>query len=321
MCAALLTGLFIGSIHAEDSALRDPLQLRNLSPLYHSLGIPMLRSAKTQDPGSLEAAYRLSWASHAMLERQDGEVFELDGETRRHEFSAAYGISDRLTVDLMIPWVVHEGGRLDSLIDSWHSFWGLPDGPREIQPRDRLLYSLDGEQPFLFEEDSDGLGDTEIGLSARLLGDSQWQLSGFLRFKLDTGDADDFTGSGDSGASVGLRWSTTRCIWSSLSCHGHIGLADIGRSPLDAAAEDQALFGGVSLAWAITDTVALIGQLEGHEVIYTAPALSGNGTPIWGSLGLRWQPSSRWALEASFAEDLQVGTAPDVTFQFGLRYR
>ena len=52
--------------------------------------------------------------------------------------------------------------------------------------------------------------------------------------------------------------------------------------------------------------------------VYRDAALAAEGAPLFGALGLRWTPGA-WQLEALFTEDLKVGSAPDVSFQLGIR--
>jgi hypothetical protein len=39
------------------------------------------------------------------------------------------------------------------------------------------------------------------------------------------------------------------------------------------------------------------------------------------TLGARWRFAPDWSVDFNFVEDIQVETAPDVTFQASLRYR
>ena len=303
---------------AGESGIDAPLQSRNLAPIQANLGIPLMASAEGLDAGRWALTAGVHWASHSLFEQDRGQTLEFDGETQRLDFNLALGLGNGVTVTANLPWVTHSGGSLDSLIDGWHGFWGLPDGARDRQPQDRLLYALDAQPGFLFDDELSGLGDAELGLAWRFGAgeNSAWSLFG--QYKFASGDAPEFTGSGDDGFALGLRYSNSACLWRTLSCHLQAGVAAVGDIELAPDAEEQLAFAGLTLAWTITPAVALIGQLEAQENPYTSGVLATLGTPVWGTLGLRWQPAQGWQLEGQFSEDLNVGTAPDVTFRLAL---
>ena len=81
------------------------------------------------------------------------------------------------------------------------------------------------------------------------------------------------------------------------------------------------LFGGLSLAWRLGPELAAVAQLEARESAYEEGPLGANDVAVWGGLGLRWQPEDAWTLEAQFSEDLNVGSAPDISFRLGVARR
>lgn len=295
---------------------------RNLSPIYANLGIPLMQSAWGEAVGRSSAAYQFHWASHSVRESDKGIALEFDGETQRHDLrfqtGVDLGVGQGLKLSVNIPWIRQCGGSLDSLIDGWHSLWGFPDGPRPEQPQDRLRYFYGASPGFLLEDATSGLGDVELAASLHFSGGENWTLAAFAQAKLDTGDADDFTGSGDTGFSAGLRASRRACFWQRLSCHLQFGVSNVGDLRWAPEADSEVLFAGVSLAWSLSESLVLLGQLEGHEVVYASAPLDSNGAPLWGTLGLRWQATDHWQVNTQIAEDLAVGAAPDVTFTLGI---
>ncbi|MFT7286932.1 MAG: hypothetical protein ACI87W_001041 [Halieaceae bacterium] len=311
----------VNTAQAVDPALLAPAASRNLSPLYHSLGIPPLVGAQSIGAGNWQLDWSVHWASHALQEVSQGDLLELDGETRRQDLRLRLGLTDRLTLTVNLPYLQHAGGQLDSLIDDWHSLWDMPDGPRARQPRDALNFSFGGDPGFSVNNSRSGFGDAELGLAMELLPGHSWQLAAFARYKFDSGDAGDFTGSGDSGVALGARLGREACIFASLSCHMQIGIADVGDIAISGAAQQRVAFGGLALAWQLLGSLALTAQLDAHDVVYEQAPLNNSGAPVWGTLGLRWQPAERWFVEAQFSEDLAVGTAPDITFRLALSRR
>ena len=306
-----------GAADAADDILA-PVASRNLSPLYANLGIPALREAGALPAGSMSLSWGLHWASHAVRERGGARLLELDGETRRHDITLRAGVGHGVTLELNLPLVQHGGGRLDGLIDDWHAFWGMPDGPRAQQPEDRLFFAYAAPRGFLLDDGVAGIGDAEIGIAAELVSTPLLELAAFATGKLATGDESDFTGTGDAAYAAGIRFNLRQCLFERLRCQGQFGLADVGDIAYAPEADRRALFASLSLSWQVASTLAIVAQLDGHEAVYRGEPLAANGAPVWGTLGLRWAPAPRWRLDALFSEDLAVGAAPDITFLLGV---
>jgi hypothetical protein len=316
-----LPGLQLLPCAAVGAATPQPLASRNLSPLYASLGVPVLRSAEAPRRGEWQGTYSLHWASHSLQATGEGATLEFDGETQRHDLSLRAGLTDRLAVEASLPYVRHSEGHLDALIDDWHAFWGLPDGYRDDQPRDRLHFAYTGSPGFFLDDPTSGLGDAELGLSWRLLDRRGAAVAVFAQAKLASGDRERFTGSGDTGYSAGVRVTFPECLLPALSCHTQLGIADVGRIAWAPDADRHAAFASIALTWRLGESIALTGQLDAHGVVYDASPLDESGVPLWGSLGLRWSFADAWTLEAGFSEDLVVGAAPDITFMAALARR
>ena len=300
---------------------RAPIASRNTAPIYANLGVPVQRDAATVAVGDLDVTWRMHWASHSVRERAGALELEFDGETRRHDLSLRAGLGQGVTVELNIPWISHDGGSLDNLIEGWHQFWGLPNGARDDQQDDTLRFAYSGPDGFLFDSDASGVGDVELGLAWELGTFDGAQVALFGQVKFDSGDPQDFTGTGDESYAAGLRATADRCVRDRLSCHAQLGYAHVGQVDFDPQADEAGWFAGLSLAWALSDRWALVGQVDAQAVLFVSDPLDRNGTPIWGTLGLRWNPGSRWLIDASFSEDLAVGTAPDITFLLGVSRR
>lgn len=309
---------------AGDASVTAPIGTRNLSPLYMSMGVPRLQEAFASPTGRWDLDLVTHWASHAVQEEAQGRFLELDGETRRYDLRARWQASQRLKLTINIPYVEHTGGQLDGLIDGWHAFWGLPDGPRDIQRQDRLNYEYVPGSVLNLSGDASGLGDVELDAQYTLFSNHSEgkgsALSAFGLYKFDSGELDDLTGSGDGALAVGLRWSRSGCLLGSLTCHAQAGYAQVAPLPIDESADDDALYGAIGVAWSISQSLALIGQLEAQSAVYEQQPLAASDAPVWGTLGLRWRVNEHWLVDGSFTEDLAVGASPDVSFQLGLRW-
>lgn len=317
---ALLPALVAAEGHAD--TWPEPLQLRNLSPLYANLGVPVMASAALPSASTLTTGLQLQWASHALRESSGGLALELDGETQRVDLQLGYSPSERLTLRINLPWVRHRKGQLDGLIDDWHDLWGMPDGPRSSQPRDRIYFALEpgGRAPQLLDESASGIGDAEVTADLALVRGDDAALTAVLSLKLASGSRSDFTGGGDPALAAGLRYSRGSCLLDALSCHAQLGLVYSDGNALSSDSESWIPFYGLSLAWTLSQRIALLAQLEGQGRVYDSAPLPRNEPSVWGALGLRWQPATDWRIDALFTEDLQVGSAPDITFQLGIAH-
>ena len=307
---------------AQSVAASEPLYVKNLSPVAGLLGLPAQRTASVDTAGQFNLALHGSLASHYISEGSGDEYLNLDGETGRLALEVRYAISDNLDVQLELPWLKHSGGNLDSLIDNWHDFWGMSDGGRSNVEQDLLDYRYRGEDNFLLEDDSSGLGDTSLSLGYRFYGDEEASASIVVGYKFGTGDEDKFLGSGADDAYLALRFSGDQRSDLPLRWHGQLGYLYAGESELIQNIQEQHLwFAGLGLDWRLGESWSLLGQVDAHA----APAdsdIKGIGeTAVMLTLGARWRFAEQWDLDLSLVEDIQVETAPDVVFQAGVRWR
>ena len=307
---------------AQSVAASEPLYVKNLSPVAGLLGLPAQRTASVDTAGQFNLALHGSLASHYISEGSGDEYLNLDGETGRLALEVRYAISDNLDVQLELPWLKHSGGNLDSLIDNWHDFWGMSDGGRSNVEQDLLDYRYRGEDNFLLEDDSSGLGDTSLSLGYRFYGDEEASASIVVGYKFGTGDEDKFLGSGADDAYLALRFSGDQRSDLPLRWHGQLGYLYAGESELIQNIQEQHLwFAGLGLDWRLGESWSLLGQVDAHA----APAdsdIKGIGeTAVMLTLGARWRFAEQWDLDLSLVEDIQVETAPDVIFQASVRYR
>lgn len=300
---------------------QEPLYAKNLSPVAGLLGLPSQRDAGTGPAGTLNVALHTSVANNYVSELRGEEAVNLDGETLRFALELRYALSDNWDLQLELPWLDHSGGSLDSLIDNWHDFWGMPDGGRSDVPRDLLDIRYAGNGAFSLQDDASGIGDATLSLGYQVYRDGGSVASLVAGYKFATGDEDDFLGSGAGDAYLALRFSGDHLSNLPLRWHGQLGYLRAGQSDLVGPAQERDLwFAGLSVDWIIAERWSLLAQVDGHA----APMDSGLTAPgedaIMLTLGARWRFSRRWALEFSVVEDVQVETAPDVTFQASLRY-
>lgn len=301
----------------------EPLYVKNLSPVTGLIGLPSQRSAETPGAGRLNVALHSSLANTYVNEFKRPEAVNLDGEVLRFALELRYGLGDDWDIQLELPWLQHSGGQLDSLIDGWHDIFGMSDGGRDLVPRDLLDYRYLGPKTgFLLEDETSGIGDITLALSHVFYRRRETAVALALGYKFGSGEEDDLLGSGAHDGFLALRFTGAHGSELPLTWHGQLGYLRAGQSDLLRGIQSRDLwFAGLALDWALWDRVSLLAQLDGHAGP-THSDLTGLGADAWmGSLGLRWRMGGRWNLDLNFVEDLQVETAPDITFQASLSYR
>lgn len=299
----------------------EPLYVKNLSPVAGLFGLPSQRNAATGPAGSFALAAHTSIASHYVEEARPDEALNFDGETIRIALEMRYAVAENWDLQLEVPWLDHSGGNLDSLIDNWHDFWGMSDGGRSNVPQDVLDYRYRGSDSFDLQDDSSGLGDSTLSLSWRFYQKEASSAALAVGYKFATGDEDDFTGSGADDAFLALRFSGDQLSDLPLRWHGQLGYLHAGKSDVIANSQERDLwFAGLTVDWMINPAWSLIGQLDAHAAP-TNSGIDGLGEDaIMLTVGGRWRFAEHWAVDISVVEDVQVETAPDVTFQASLRY-
>lgn len=316
MLMAMSALLLAPAVHAE------PLYVRNLSPLTALVGLPAARSAATPGAGNLAVALHSAIANNYVLDVQEPEALLLDGETVRLALELRYGIGDDWDVQLELPWQGQDGGKLDSLIDDWHDFWGMPGGGRSQAPHDRLRYHYqwpDGETDF--SDNDSGVGDISVALNRVIYRSGNTVGSLALGYKFGSGDEDAFLGSGSDDVYIAGRFSGAHLSDLPLTWHGQLGYLRAGKIALLNKLQERDLwFAGLALDWAIHPKFSLLAQVDLHAAPFDSELKALGDEAVMVSLGARWRFSPNWSVDASFVEDARVETAPDVTLQASLRY-
>ncbi|MEM9304321.1 MAG: DUF3187 family protein [Pseudomonadota bacterium] len=317
----LLLVLSAAATFAEPN-LDAPFAVSNRNPFVQVQGLPPARGADLVPAGRWVVDVRAELANSFSLRERNDEAIDIDGETWRAELTLSRGLGDDLDVALRVPYLRHEGGNLDGFIENWHDFWGLPDGDRDLFPRDQLDYRYAGPGgSFALPGDGGGIGDIGIavGWTPGGMGPG-WALRGGV--ELPTGAADRLTGSGGTAAWASIHrrtppWGADEQFVAHLS--GGVSYGETG-DVLPGLRNRWIGFGSATVSWLAWQNLALKAQLDVHSAPYES-ALKELGGSVQLVFGLSWRIGSSATLDLSLAEDLYVDTAPDVVFQAGLRWR
>ena len=320
---ALLSLALSAAVLPEAIADSEPLYAKNLSPVAGLFGLPAQRSARIARAGVSSLALHGSVASHYVADSESGEVLNFDGESHRLAIEWRYGLTDSWDLQLVVPWLEHSGGQLDSLIVDWHDFWGFSDGGRVKAPADVLdfHYASAGEN-FQLQDDVSGVGDTSLSVSRVLYRDAGSTVAIALGYKFATGEERDFLGSGADDVFATLRFSGQHKADLPLSWHGQLGYLRAGSTRILGDLQEKDLwFAGLAVDWQIAARWSVLAQIDAHAAPANS-AISGLGDDaIMLTVGGRWRFSRDWSVGLSVIEDVRVETAPDVSVQASLRYR
>ncbi len=306
-----------------DSELNTPFFSSNLNPLVQVYGLPTTRGAVLADKGQWKAGVQLEAANSFAFDDNANEAIFLDGETYRATLLVDYGLSDKFEFSIELPYLSHDGGKLDKLIENWHDFWNLPKGDRDDFPRDQLNYSYQHENNVLvnLQDSASGIGDVSLMFGYQLAANTQteWSLRGGV--KLPTGDADELTGSESTDLHLGVYVSRQSLFaLPSLYAHANVGLLWMDDGEVaNEVREDWVAYGSTSLSWMVSRVVSLKAQLDFHSAFYDSRLEEIGEFTAQLVFGASIRASKNTVVDLSMSEDIVVNASPDVVFQLGVR--
>ncbi|MCY3729789.1 MAG: DUF3187 family protein [Rhodospirillaceae bacterium] len=308
-----LAVLIAGVIAAETSVAQEtvPLRTRNLSPPIAIFGLPAWEVGLGDRRGEFAVATEI--ANHNQLAHKGEEELVFDGETWRTTFSYRRRVGRRWSIGVELPLYRHSGGFIDDFIDAWHSFFGMPDGNRNLRAEDQLryLYSDRGSTPFLLTEPRSGVGDMQISVGRALGGPGGWLVRAVV--KRPTGDAGRLTGSGGADVSISaFKQHPGRFAGDPAGIYWGAGLLLMGEPDVFAARhEDRVLFGTFGGGWRPLPRLGLKAQLDFHSRFYDSSLDEMGKDSIQVSVGGWLAFGERRRLSLAVSEDLIVDSAPD----------
>jgi hypothetical protein len=243
----------------------------------------------------------------------------LDIEGSRADLFASWGVHERVTVTLQVPFVASGRPQWDGVAEWWHDLTGLPDAGRESFPRGDSLFYLHGPSGTVERRDTDGsgLGDVALAAGTRLGRALGAEHRAVLAVEAPTGAHGTLRGSG--GWDAGVRWLA---LWEIsrvelLAGAGYTWTSGDGSLLGIPRADPWHLMAGLDWrVWrGLTATVRVAYErslLEGFAGGRAgAPALSER-------IGLAAPLGDRGWIAFEFAEDSASGVAPDFGFHLAV---
>lgn len=289
-------------------------------PVFNQGALARQHALPSPEAASAEAGWhlQLDWTNEVLLEQAGTESLRLDSESLRLSISEHWRWAGwRFTAEL--PLLITGGGVLDSGIEEWHGWFGLPNGGREQLPRDafRNTYTRGADTIFDVGDSGSRLGDLRLG--AATCGEALRCLRVMLQ--LPTGDADELEGGGLGAAGwyeQGFRLGVTE-RWSGAMAAGVS--ATRGDGPLQDLMETLVPFGWLSLAYALTERLDAGVQFYAHGPLYDDSALEAlTRTGLQLAFGFRYalDESTFWTL--GLQEDLITRSSPDFSIHLGVEW-
>jgi hypothetical protein len=304
-----------------------PFYTQNQSPLVQIFGLPSIGEGSLLPQRKIDARLIVDLANNYVSDSNLRESILLDGESTRIALDVRYGIAHGFECGVVIPYIILNGGFLDTFIEGYHNTFGFPQGGRDQAPRNRLLYQYqrDGIQRLKIDSSSTGLGDISLMGGWQLYrGENKRERAAALRasLKLPTGDSDQLHGSGSTDFSL---WVTAGDDWRLGVGHftlfggaGVMGMTD--GKVLQDQQRKLVWFGGLGAGWSPLRWVAFKIQTNAHTSFYQDSELREvNAASAQLVMGGTLSLSDRTTLDIGVIEDIIVKTAPDVVFHFALR--
>ena len=287
--------------------------------------LPMsLEGADLLGAGQATAYGTVVTSSHSIVETSLDESLTLDGETTRLELGFRYGLSSRFELGVRVPYVWHETGTLDSLVEDWHDALGLPQGKRARREKDLLEFSYreSDDEIFNYQTRSNGIGDIRLTAGYQLSAGTNYRSALRFGLKLPTGDTGDFHGSGGTDISVGIAGD-----WHSLFSEERLNafyrahVNYIGEPELLPDRYERFVWQlSTGLGYFLTRSFELRAQVVSRTANYDSKIGTLGQNSLWLMFGANIRVASDYLLSVGVAEDIKVRSAPDVSFQLSLRY-
>jgi len=247
------------------------------------------------------------------------ETLLIDGETQSISLAYAKRINKQWEVNANISSYKHSAGRLDSLIDSWHSAFGLDDGDRPLFEENQLLfvYEKNGVRQEINTKQT-GIGDIQLGIARQILNNENSQASLRGAISLPTGSADKLTGSAKADVALSFHFGQHSIAKNKrFSWQAGLGVLAIGDDSLfGISTKSNSVYGDLSMQWKLRNSLHLYGQLNGHTALFESaiPELSKPSMQL--TFGATFNASSDKQWKIFFSEDINVNRSPD--FSFGI---
>jgi hypothetical protein len=297
------------------------LNTRDQNPMFQAYYLPSIDL-----PGIYLKGHQGWQVSHSVYltsvfqnTSQDNETLVLDGENYRYDFSIAYQ-RDKWRLAAAVPFIFNDDGSFDAAIEDWHDFVGLPQGGRLSRPHNQLeiVYTKNGETFFSQTQATNDIGDIAVSLSYSFANSDKNLSAISFAIELPTGSEKNI--SGNEAVDVAL-WLSRAYQSSKLTrLYGLLGVSLPGQGgQLERLQESAVWVGQIGIEHLLYPDWSAIVQLDAHTAFIEDSQLRALGNSVQIQIGLRVNKITQdHDIDLFFAEDIVVGSAPDITVGFKL---
>ncbi len=304
---------------AAPAQAEEALATFNQSALARSFALPTLGAPQVLGGADWRSAFRVDLTSEYHSSESGSEAILLDGEAASFTFAFRQGLGRGFEWGAELPVLVLGGGFMDSGIENWHDWFGLPNGGRQDAPRDRYRYTYVRNGETLLDVSDAGafLGDLRLN--------GGWQATPSLalraQIKLPTGDEDSLAG-GNLGGALWADWALPFAETSRWSGYVSAGASQNQESDVLGALQNRFVgFGGLGISWQMFDAMALTTQLYAHSQLYDdsdLQPLERAGLQL--TVATRWNLTDELLFDFGFQEDLITYSSPDFSLYLGFGF-
>ncbi len=300
-----------------------PLVLRSQSPFSILRLSPTPVAPLTTPRGRVAFGLLVSWDNYFAY---DPGIYTFDVETLSLTLGASYGLTDRLSVDALLPVSYRGGGVLDRFIEGFEGVLGVPNRERTMFERNRFLVRVVGPSGEVFERTGSasgwGLEDAVVSARYQLTRGSERTpavlASALVKLPVGREASLRSTGGVDGGVSLGLgqRISPHAHLYAALS-YMRFAPGDVAGIPL----QRNQWAGYLALERRVSPRTSLL--LQAARVSAASSHFGGLGSPSTEIMvGFKRLLGAHVVLEASVLENLFVfDNSPDVGFHLGFGWR
>ena len=307
-----LTGLVILTGFNYATAATIGLATRDQNPMLQAYYLPDIGFSSQS---GWQYSHSTFFTNTFQVEASNNETLVIDVENYRYDFTLAYQ-KNAWRIGTKIPLIFNQGGSLDSLIEDWHDFFGLPEGGRNANPDNQINieYVSNGQPVFLQNKADNDVGDIEISLSYQLAGDARKLTEISFGVELPTGSVK--TNSGNEATDIAIWLSHKRAASDLTDVYGLIGYSHLGKGgQLAAQLNRGAWVAQLGAEHRFTANIAGIVQIDMHSALIKDSNLKAFGNSLQMQVGLQFRKLlNNQNLDLFFSEDILPGSAPDITF-------
>ena len=299
-----------------------PLNLPSQAP-----GQILRLGLKPRTPSTLaKGQYSVRWTeSVANIFAFEKDDFRLDYLTLNTTLSVAYGVSDTVLIEVELSDVTRTNSSLDSIVDGFHSAFGLDDSGRDDFPKGDNIIDLELKNGVEIEDTRSGSEAHSIALAVQhnlTCGTEKWPAVAYaldVRYHGNGGNADlegDFPFSFGGSVAMSRRFKEDFYVYLGLGYVWH-GLDQARGLPL----ADEQWSSLLALEWRYApDRAWVIQYLLSEGVAVDRAPFDKSSNEI--DIGWKCELSEGTVLELGLIENvIEVDNSPDFGFHFGIEFR